>query len=240
MLDWLQLPLDITRAHQVDVAAAWHGRLMVLAWSVLLPLGILIARFFKITPRQNWPAELDNKLWWRSHLTLQYAGGLLMLLALALIWQSAGFSGLSLHTSLGWVVVASAFGQFLSGWLRGTKGGPTAPAADGSLKGDHYDMTRRRKVFEAVHKTVGYTGLVLSMAAIGSGFWLVNAPRWMPLVWGAWCLVLSVVWIALQRRGFAIDTYQAIWGPDQQHPGNRLATNWGARRRTANEGGDKP
>lgn len=43
---------------------------MVVAWGVLLPLGILIARFFKVTPRQRWPAELDNKFWWYSHLTL--------------------------------------------------------------------------------------------------------------------------------------------------------------------------
>jgi hypothetical protein len=137
-------------------------------------------------------------------------------------------------------VVASAFGQFLSGWLRGSKGGPTAPAADGSLNGDHYDMTRRRKLFEAAHKSVGYLGLLLSTAAVGSGFWLVNAPRWMPLIWSTWWLMLAAVWVVLQRRDFAVDTYQAIWGPDAQHPGNRLATNWGMRRRIPAGDRNKP
>lgn len=240
MLDWLQLPLDAAREHNVNDAAAWHGRLMVLAWSVLLPLGILVARFFKITPRQNWPDQLDNKLWWRSHLTLQYTGGVVMLLAVALIWQSAGLSGLSLHTSLGWIVVASTLSQLLSGLLRGTKGGPTAPAADGSLHGDHYDMTSRRKMFEALHKFIGYLALLLSVAAVATGFWLVNAPRWMPLLWGCWCVVLAIAWIVLQRHGRAIDTYQAIWGPDLKHPGNALPTNWGMRRRTSNGDGDTP
>lgn len=37
---------------------------MVLAWVILLPLGVLIARFFKITPHQSWPASPDNKFWW--------------------------------------------------------------------------------------------------------------------------------------------------------------------------------
>jgi hypothetical protein len=240
MLDWLQLPMDITRDHQVGAAAMWHGRLMVLAWSVLLPLGVLVARFFKITPRQNWPAQLDNKVWWRSHLTLQYFGGATMLLALALIWQSAGISGWSLHTSLGWLVVVSTCGQFVSGWLRGTKGGPTALGPDSSPRGDHYDMTRRRKVFEAAHKTVGYLALLLSVAAVASGFWMVNAPRWMLLVWGTWWLLLAAAWVVLQRKGYAVDTYQAIWGPDARHPGNRLATNWGMRRRVPAEDRDKP
>jgi hypothetical protein len=240
MLDWLLLPLDLSRDHQVGFAATWHGRLMVLGWSVLLPFGVIVARFFKITPRQNWPGQLDNKMWWHSHLTLQYIGGLAMLLALALIWRTAAFSGWSLHTLLGWIVVASALGQFLSGWLRGTKGGPTARAADSTFRGDHYDMTRRRKVFEHGHKAVGYLALLLSLAAIATGFWLVNAPRWMPLVWGAWCLALAFAWVVLQRQGFAVDTYQAIWGPDPRHPGNRLVTNWGMRRRIHTEDRDKP
>jgi hypothetical protein len=240
MLDWLLLPLDLARGHQLDGAVSWHGRLMVLAWGVLLPAGVIMARFFKITPNQNWPTKLDNKVWWYSHMTLQYVGGLAMLLALALIWRTVGLSGWSLHTSLGWIVLVSAAGQYLSGWLRGTKGGPTAPAKDGSLRGDHYDMTRRRKVFELAHKTVGYLALLLSLAAIATGFWLVNAPRWMPLLWGLWWLVLAVVWIVLQRRGFAVDTYQAIWGPDPTHPGNSSATTWGMRRRNAKTDHDKP
>jgi hypothetical protein len=35
----------------------WHGRLMVLA----RPLLIIVARFFIVTPRQNWLRQLDNR-----------------------------------------------------------------------------------------------------------------------------------------------------------------------------------
>jgi hypothetical protein len=41
------------------------------------------------------------------------------------------------------------------------------------------------------------------------------------------------VWVTLQRRGLAVDTYQAIWGPDPQHPGNATPPGWGMNRHRA-------
>jgi multisubunit Na+/H+ antiporter MnhB subunit len=230
MIDWLMASLDPSRPHVIDVAAAWHGRLMVLAWAVLLPLGVIVARFCKVTPRQKWPDELDSKLWWYAHQGLQYLAGTFLLLALILIWRPREF-GSAWHVWFGWIVIAASAAQFLSAWLRGTKGGPTDPRPDGSLAGDHYDMTQRRRLFEHLHKSIGYIALGLSIAAIGSGLWLVNAPRWMPLALGLWWLALIALWTHQQRRGRAIDTYQAIWGPDPKHPGNAVPpTGWGVRR----------
>ena len=60
-------------------------------------------------------------------------------------------------------------------------------------------------------------------AAILTGLWLANGPVWMWLCLGLWWLVLAMVATVLQRRGWAIDTYQAIWGPDPLLPGNRRA-----------------
>jgi hypothetical protein len=37
---------------------------------------------------------------------------------------------------------------------------------------------------------------------------------------GLWWIGLAGLSIVLQRDGRAIDTYQAIWGPDTRHPGN--------------------
>ena len=230
MLEWLLAAMDPTRAHDLDVAVAWHGRLMVLAWAVLLPLGVIVARFFKVTTRQKWPTELDNKTWWYAHQGLQYAAAILLIIALVLIWRPLS-RGSSWHTWLGWVVIGMCVLQFLSAWLRGSKGGPTDPGPNGSLSGDHYDMTPRRRLFERWHKSVGYVALALSLAAIVSGLWLVNAPRWMLLGLGIGWVLLIALWSRLQARGKAIDTYQAIWGPDSRHPGNAVApTGWGVRR----------
>ena len=126
MLEWLLAPIDPSRPPVVGLAISWHGRMMVLAWGFLVPLGIVVARLFKITPRQDWPRELDNKTWWRGHLAFQYAGGVATVLALGLILlrpEVAKDSGP--HRVVGWIVAGLAAVQFLAGWLRGTKGGLT-------------------------------------------------------------------------------------------------------------------
>jgi len=220
---WLTAPIDGSRPHEIEGAAAWHGRLMVLVWAVLFPAGIITARFFKITPGQDWPQELDNKRWWRTHLATQYIGGALLLVGLGLALQSESFGEAGFyHRLFGWSVVVLTGWQFLGGWLRGSKGGPTDAGADGSLHGDHYAMTSRRRFFEYAHKTGGYLALLAACIAIISGLWLANAPRWMGLgLLIGWCFLIGLA-IWLQALGYARDTYEAIWGPGDEHPGNHL------------------
>ncbi|KIT14839.1 cytochrome b561 domain-containing protein [Jannaschia aquimarina] len=222
MIDWLLAPIDLTRPHDVGALHAWHGRLMVLAWGVLVPLGVIIARFFKVLPRQRFPEVVENLFWWRTHLAAQ--GGALVLMAVGLVlvlWTGPGVSataGAWVHHWLGWAILALGAAQGMSGLLRGTKGGPTDPR--GSLRGDHYDMTRRRLVFERVHKTLGYAALALSLAAVMTGLWQANAPRWMWMSLSFWWGGLAAAFVIFQRRGMVVDTYVALWGPDPSHPGN--------------------
>lgn len=224
--DWLWQPLSGASEHHLTRLAAWHGRLMVMAWGLLFPVGILIARYAKVTPRQRWPEELDNKFWWHLHLSLQSLGSLLMLLAIGLIVVVAqGPSSLARwHAVGGWSLVAGVVIQVVGGRLRGSKGGPGIP-------GDHYLMTRRRLVFEYVHKTLGWLTLVLSVPVVLAGLAVADAPHWMFLVLILWWIVLIVLVITLQRRRGCLDTYQAIWGPADCHPGNRLRPiGWGVSR----------
>lgn len=223
MLDWLLAPMDPTRLHTVGVEISWHARLMVLAWSVFVPTGILAARFFKIFPGQNWPQVLDDRRWWHTHRLSQYCGLVAVLAGLTFILsfqKKADADTFDLHHLLGWTTVALCFLQILSGWLRGSKGGPSSPARDGSLRGDHYDMTLRRRVFERYHKSMGYAALSISILTIATGLWQTNAPRWMSATLFVWYCILAGAFLVLQRRGMAHDTYQAIWGPDEVHPGN--------------------
>lgn len=193
---------------------AWHGRFMVLAWGICVPTGILIARFFKVTPGQDWPRELDNPFWWRSHLTLQITAGLAMVLGLGFILADGLSRGpQNSHAWFGRAILLVVFLQYMSGLLRGTKGGPTEPRPDGSLFGDHYSMTRRRRIFEAFHKVVGYCLLLSAPWVVLQGLWLTNAPVWMWIVilmfWGA--LIGLAVILSNRPR---VTTYQAIWGHD--------------------------
>lgn len=222
--DWLTASLDTTRGHEISAVHAWHGRLMGLAWGICAPMGILIARYLKVTPRQNWPEYLDNRFWWRSHLILQIGAWLAMLLGFGVILSArAPITPSHLHAWLGWGIVIGATAQILSGFLRGTKGGPGNPLPDGILLGDHYAMTRRRRVFESFHKGLGYVLLIGSGTAVLQGIWMLNGPRWMALILICfWATLLCLAMVLRKRR--RITTYQAIWGPDPKHPGNQTDT----------------
>lgn len=136
LTEWLSMPWSGVTDHDIASWAAWHGRLMVMAWAFLLPLGVMAARFFKVLPGQDWPRELDHKAWWHAHRVLQYLGVLVMTLGIGLVWTNATRSSALAywHAWMDWVLL-------LFGWL--------------------------------------------------------------------------------QHKGRCIDTYQAIWGPDHQHPGNQ-------------------
>jgi hypothetical protein len=229
-LEWLTSPIDPDRAHQITQSVAWHGRTMVLAWAVLAPLAIIIARFFKILPQQDWPRELDSAFWWRSHWIGQMLAVVLTIAGFTLVLP-ADIRSLTLHSGLGYLLFAGLLAQVLLGIFRGSKGGPTSPAPDGSPRGHHYDMTPWRLWFEMLHKTLGYGLCGLAVIIIIAGLWQSNAPNWMWIVITLWWLILIGAFIHLQRRGLAIDTYQAIWGDDLVHPGNqRPDPGWGVRR----------
>lgn len=204
---------------------SWHARFMVVTWGFLVPLGILAARYFKVMPRQDGPRHLDNPSWWVAHRHLLYLAGLFMVIALVLaLVNSAPSRSLTasagLHRGQGWATLGLAALHYLSAWMRGSKGGPTAPAADGSVRGDPSDMSRRRVLFEVVHKTSGPLAVALAIAVLLAGLWQLNAARWMWPGLGLWRAVLVAVVIFLERKLRAVDTCQAIWGPDAGHPGN--------------------
>jgi hypothetical protein len=206
----------------------WHARLMVGAWTICFPLAALIARFFKVLPRQDWPRQRDHKLWWHCHRSLVSLGAPLTLLALLIAYVNgiAYTTIQTIHTVTGFSIVALLCLQIASGLVRGTKGGPTHT----TLRGDHYDMSPRRILFEYVHKNLGWIVIWLATAETYLGLWMVNAPRWMVLVISLWWLLFLVGFARLQTGGRCIDTYQAIWGPDPIHPGNRRRPiGWGIR-----------
>jgi hypothetical protein len=229
MIDWLLTPLSGNPQHHIPPWAYWHARFMVLGWGIALPLGALAARYFKITPKQRWPAQLDNKAWWHAHLTLQWLGIVCMTAgAVVAFGQSSGTSPAArLHAWAGWALVALGWLQIVAGLRRGSKGGPT----DGQIQGDHYDMTPYRIAFERLHKGLGWLAVLSAVAVIALGLQVADAPRWMAVVLTAWWLLLGLAAWRWQRQGRCIDTYQAIWGPDPRHPGNCIQpTGWGVRR----------
>ena len=243
ILDFLLQPISGASEHHIAFEHKWHARFMTLAWGVMIPTGIVVARYFKVTRRQNWPQQLDNQFWWVSHLALQIGGCLLSVIALWFVFSPGRGGGSVLaatHGVLGWSIVLLAASQLVGGALRGTTG-HRAVVLDAELRamldgGDHYDMTLRRCVFEYAHKIVGYAALALAGVNILLGLALTDAPRWMWLVIVGFWIALAAVAMRLQRQGRCVDTYQAIYGPEEALPGNRRAPiGWGVRRYRADE-----
>lgn len=229
LTDWLLMPISGSATHEIAASTAWHGRVMVFAWAFLMPLAFIVARYFKITPRQKWPARLDNPYWFLTHRRL---GTLLVLVVtLGVVLAFAGGGEVVPRTTHGWlgvIVLLLTWLQLVNALLRGTHGGPVNPFTRQRKRveqwpGDHFSMTRRRIVFEYVHKTIGYLLIVLSAIALLAGLNEADAPRWMWLAIVAWWIVVVVAVAFLQRRVGAIDTYQAIWGLDCTLPGYRRA-----------------
>ncbi|MEP0962452.1 MAG: cytochrome b561 domain-containing protein [Roseobacter sp.] len=236
MWEWLLSEVDAGRVHDIPPAVSWHARIMVLSWGILVPLAVLAARFFKVMSGQDWLNQLDAQTWWRGHWIGQSLAAGLSILGLGLVFP-LNFSDLSLHRVVGYCVLMGLLTQILLSMKRGSKGGPTAPAEDGDWHGDHYNMTPRRRMFEALHKVLGYGLLLLGTLAIFVGLWEANGPRWMWIVLILWYVFFVGLFGVLQRRGMAIDTYQAIWGPDVSHPGNQgPAPKWGMNRPDKYEG----
>lgn len=225
-------PIDISREHNIDAMMSWHARLMILAWGVIAPTSVFVTRYLKILPWQDWPRELDSQVWWRCHWMSQSSAIILSVLGISLvIGGSENWSTAFLHAVLGYCVLALGVLQLTLGINRGSKGGPTDPAPDGSLHGDHYDMTRRRLVFEKLHRVFGYLVLIIATITILTGMWIANALVWMWLAIIMYWAVLICATLYLQHKGWAFDTYQAIWGADSKLPGNKLPRQgWGTNR----------
>ncbi len=227
VIGWLSDPLAGAVRRQEPLLFTLHGWINLFAVGFALPVGAIIARYFKVTRRQDWPRQVDSKFWWRGHLLLSYLGVALMIAAQVPIANFShfldlrGFSQLKLthlaHFASGWLFLLMGIFIVFTGWLRGSKGGPT----DKQLRGDHYDLTERRLLFEAIHKKVGYALLTLSCFVAITGLFAAAMPRWslgLLIIWWSFLLLLS---FRYELGGKQIPTYQATWGLKLEHPGNR-------------------
>jgi hypothetical protein len=230
-----QLPTHIPKevhleflGRTIEIHWDYHAILMVLIWFVMVPICILAIRFGKPRPRPKGIREeirITNLVWWwfSTHkLGLYIAMGLSLLGGAIALTVSKGFSG-SAHAVFGILTIALGLLQVVSSWLRGKHGGKYYFTADvndpKTWFGDHYNMTPRRRWFEAFHKNAGYLGGFCAVGAVASG--LMQYP--MPMLLGFMVFVVIVVLglsILLEYKGLRYDGYRAAFGNDPEHPYN--------------------
>jgi hypothetical protein len=213
----------------VQIHWDYHAIFMVSIWFVLVPLCIVTIRFGKPKPTLNGIREevrLSNIVWWWFSVHkfgLIIAAGLSLAGLAVALTASGGFSG-SLHSFFGIATITLGCLQVVSGWFRGRHGGrnyfKAVPDDPSTWRGDHYDMTPRRRKFEAYHKTAGYFLFFFASGAVASG--LMQFP--MPALAGvilAVTLVVLVLCIVLEYKGFRYDGYRAAHGYNLEHPFNK-------------------
>lgn len=219
----LQMDWKTSASFAWSAKIIFHVCLMLLAWGLLVPLGIVIARYFKVLPGQDFPRELDDQFWWNWHRILQYGGMLAAVAALIPVLRAHRDGINDWHSAVGFAALGLGWLQVLSGVLRGSKGGPVdddgRPNPLEKIRGDHYHMTLRRRIFEFVHKTGGYLAVLAGCAAVALGLVAVGA-HWVAwLAFACWLGALTGWFTRLQKSGRWVDTHVAIWGPDKRHPG---------------------
>ncbi|KAI4364787.1 hypothetical protein MLD38_020835 [Melastoma candidum] len=128
---------------------AVHGFMMFLAWGILLPGGILAARYLK---------HVKGDGWYKIHVYLQYSG--LSIIFLALLFAVAelrGFHTASLHVKFGMTAIVFAFVQPLNAYFR------PKPSAAGE------ELSSARLTWEYFHVIVGRCGIIIGVVALFTG-----------------------------------------------------------------------
>jgi len=213
----------------IEIHWTYHAILMTFTWLFLVPLCILIIRFGKPRPTfsglKRKVAVYHPEWWWFT--THKWGLSLAMLLSLGgglvAIAVSKGFSG-SVHSVFGILAITLGVIQIVAGWLRGKHGGKYYYTADpddpSTWFGDHYNMTRRRRIFEAYHKNAGYFAGFCALAAVASGLMQYRVPWLLAIVVTRFAVAL-VSAVVLDFKGIRYDGYKAAHGTDPEHPYNK-------------------
>ncbi|WVZ79181.1 hypothetical protein U9M48_026789 [Paspalum notatum var. saurae] len=167
---------------------AVHGFMMFVAWAILLPGGIMAARYLR---------HVKGDLWFQAHTYLQYSGIAVMFLGvLFAVAELRGFSFKSRHARIGTVALIFAWVQPINAYLR-----PHRTENGGSLSGN-------RVVWEYLHILTGRSAALAGTAALFTGLAHLGHRYGSKNIQGLSCgLILWVVSITLVMAYFE---YMAI------------------------------
>ncbi|CAN4099855.1 unnamed protein product [Withania somnifera] len=128
---------------------AVHGFMMFLAWGILLPGGILAARYLK---------HVKGDGWFQIHVYLQYSGLSIVFLGfLFAVAELRGLSFSSLHVKFGMPAILLAIAQPINAYLRPKKAG------------DGEEVSPKRHLWEYIHVIVGRGAIVVGIASLITG-----------------------------------------------------------------------
>jgi len=179
-----------------------HGSLMLASWGFLLPLGAMIAKFFKHRP---------NGSWYNIHRTCQVVGlifaviGWIIALRNFDVFADIGYNNYR-HGVCGMATMVLGLLQPLNALIR-----PHAP-----LEGE--TRTTTRFIWEIIHKGFGYSTLLLAVATIILGTTVLpneNDQTAFQISYGILVAILLCVvgWMLLDKTKYSNDSKNAT--PEQ-------------------------
>jgi hypothetical protein len=181
---------------------AVHGFMMFVAWAILLPGGIMAARYLK---------HLKGEAWFQAHTYLQYSSIAVMFLGVVFaVAELRGFSFKSRHARIGAVALTFASMQPVNAYLRPhkTENGETPPG--------------NRVVWEYLHVLTGRSAALAGTLALFTGLQHLGHRYGSKTIKGLTCgLILWVIsvtlltayfeYMAIKRRTAGVDGLSGNW-----------------------------
>jgi hypothetical protein len=153
-----------------------HGVLMAVSWGILLPLGVIFARFY----RHVEPNKGPRAVWFVAHQALQYSGVIIaavgFIVAIYMERDASHFA--TTHAKLGLTVMCLGLTQPLNAFIR-------------PHPGEKY-----RAIWSAWHKSAGYIAVLLAVATIFLGLNLIGAAVGFRVAYGVLSGGLIVFYLA--------------------------------------------
>jgi len=148
-----------------------HGVLMGVAYAIVFPLGLMIARYGK--GRADW--------WFKGHFFLQNYGLILMIIGVCIGYTlpALQYNSFTYHAILGTIIWVLTLVQVVMGYLRPHK----EPGED---------ITPQRMVFEFFHHWLGRSILILAIVQIIAGIRELEVANW---AYGIWVPFLGTFFI---------------------------------------------
>ncbi|GJM97847.1 hypothetical protein PR202_ga14803 [Eleusine coracana subsp. coracana] len=182
---------------------AVHGFMMFVAWGILLPGGIMAARYLK---------HLKGDVWFQAHTYLQYSGIVVMLLGvLFAVAELRGISFKSRHARIGAVPFIFACVQPINAYLRPQR-----------AQNGEFPPPGNRRVWEYLHIFTGRSAALAGTVALFTGLQHLGHRYGSANIKGLTCgLILWVVsatlvtayleYVAVKRRRGGADGHSGKW-----------------------------
>ncbi|XP_041447468.1 putative ferric-chelate reductase 1 [Xenopus laevis] len=179
-IDLLAASNVTSASSELDPLIKAHGALMLIAWMTTGSLGMILARYFKVTGKQ---LVLGKAIWFQAHVLLMVLTvcATIASFVLAFVKERGWSNNLSTHAIIGCIVMSLAFFQPLIALFR--------PSPQSS----------RRFIFNWFHVINALVIKVLAVANLFLGLQVISRTYpWMPEVMGGFFAWEALAFISLE------------------------------------------